>query len=403
MALRGHLYREVLDVLRQEIGDGRHPSQLPSEKELQARFGVSATTIKTALAVLVQERRIVRIPGKGTFVQEIDDATEPDGGNLSALRVIADSPKRIGIILPTLRGAIFTHLLFSMLREISEYGWYPWVVLSGSDKEREQKIIRDYRQASVDGLLVWPAEGEQYNEELVQLHLSGFPVVLMDRWLPGFDIACVRSDHRLGARLAVQHLRALGHQHITLVTLGSEDPEHTQSIQERQTGFLEECLLTADKSVSPQVWMRRYEPGEHIADHVQWLASQLGEHPEITAAVGVETYDMECLRQAAEIVQWPIPERLSVTGFDGGNLESDLERGWVTYFASKKWTWIDQSDSEIGREAVHLLRDCMESDGQPDGQPHSRIYAPVVRAGETTGPAPRQGIGESPPSGRLGR
>lgn len=32
----------------------------------------------------------------------------------------------------------------------------------------------------------------------------------------------------------------------------------------------------------------------------------------------------------------PFPERLSVMGFDAGNLESDLERGWASYFASKK-------------------------------------------------------------------
>ncbi len=389
MALRGQLYRQVLDVLRQEITNGRYANHLPSEKELQARFGVSATTIKTALAVLVQERRIVRIPGKGTFVQDAEDPAASPGDGLDALRPNGTVPKRIGIILPTLRGAIFTHLLFSMLHEIAQYGWYPWLALSGSDKERERKIIQDYRQANIDGLLVWPAEGEQYNEELIQWHLSGFPIVLVDRWLPGFDVACVRSDHRLGARLAVEHLRELGHQHIALVTMGSEDPEHTLSIQERRTGFLEESLLTPAKSVSPQVWIRRYESGVTMSDHIQWLAEQLSEHPEITAAVGVETYDMECLRLAAERMPLPIPERLSVMGFDGGDLESDLARGWVSYFSSKKWTWIDQSESEIGREAVHLLRDHMEAGGPTHGASHSRVYAPVVRLGETTGPAPR--------------
>ena len=81
MALRGQLYREVLDVLRQEIAAGEYRERFPAEKDLQQRFGVSATTVKTALAVLVQEQRIVRIPGRGTFVSD-SDANVPEPTSL---------------------------------------------------------------------------------------------------------------------------------------------------------------------------------------------------------------------------------------------------------------------------------------------------------------------------------
>ncbi len=390
MAQRGQLYREVLDVLRQEITDGQYREHFPKEKDLQVRFGVSATTIKTALAVLVQEQRIVRIPGKGTFLCDLSSVSKD-----RQQRSLAQGSNRaghgtIGIILPTLRGVIFTHVLFHILQQSAKYGWNPMIALSGSDKERERTLIREHRQAGIDGLLVWPAEGEQYNEELVQLYLSGFPIVLIDRWLPGFDMPCVRSDHRQGSRLAAKHLRSLGHQCIALVSLGSEDPEHTQSVQERQTGFLEECLFSSDPPLTPLLWVRPYQPDESIATHISWLEEKLREHPEVTAAIGVETYDVECLRRATAIVNYAIPNRLSVMGFDVGDIESDLQHGWVSHFGSQKWTWIDQCEEQIGRTAVDLLKECI--DGNPVSSPpsRSRILTPIVHIGETTGPRIRQ-------------
>ncbi len=43
---------------------------LPAENELASRFSVSRNTIRRALELLLHEGRIVRIPGKGTFVTE---------------------------------------------------------------------------------------------------------------------------------------------------------------------------------------------------------------------------------------------------------------------------------------------------------------------------------------------
>jgi len=392
MALRGQLYREVLDVLRQEIAAGEYRERFPAEKDLQQRFGVSATTVKTALAVLVQEQRIVRIPGRGTFVSD-SDAKVPEAD------VLVQAPSQderiaagtIGLILPTLRGAIFTHVLFNILHQCAEYGWNPMIALSGSDKDRERTLVREYRQAGIDGLMVWPAEGEQYNEELVQWYLSGFPIVLIDRWLPGFDIPCVRSDHRLGSRLGAQHLRALGHQHIALVSLGSEDPEHTQSVQERQAGFLEECLLSAEPTITPLLWVRPFQTGEPLADSVTWLEERLREHPEVTAVIGVETYDVECLRRAAAILSYRIPDHLSVMGFDAGDVESDRERGWLSYFGNQRWTWIDQSEERVGQAAVELLKECMDADKEVGDGSRSRVFTPIVHIGETTGPVRRLG------------
>lgn len=64
------LYQQVRNYIDTRISSGElQPGQrLPSEKELEAQFGVSRITTRQALSVLSQENKVVRVPGKGTFV-----------------------------------------------------------------------------------------------------------------------------------------------------------------------------------------------------------------------------------------------------------------------------------------------------------------------------------------------
>lgn len=66
------LYAKIYKTLREEIENGlyRVGDLLPSEEELEKRFGASRTTIRNALGELEREGFVVRRRGKGTIVQE---------------------------------------------------------------------------------------------------------------------------------------------------------------------------------------------------------------------------------------------------------------------------------------------------------------------------------------------
>ena len=66
------LYAQVKEHISRRIQDGTWPAghRVPSEHELVAQFGISRMTANRALRELVDQRRIVRVAGVGSFVAE---------------------------------------------------------------------------------------------------------------------------------------------------------------------------------------------------------------------------------------------------------------------------------------------------------------------------------------------
>lgn len=66
------LYEQVKEFITRKIQDGSWPAghRLPSEHELVAQFGISRMTANRALRDLVEQGRVVRQAGVGSFVAE---------------------------------------------------------------------------------------------------------------------------------------------------------------------------------------------------------------------------------------------------------------------------------------------------------------------------------------------
>jgi GntR family transcriptional regulator len=87
------LYYQLQEVLKEQIESGRWaPGEaLPSEPELARRFGISRVVVRQALAILEDDRQIVRIKGRGTFVAP--PKLDARAGGLSRLLVAPRSPE----------------------------------------------------------------------------------------------------------------------------------------------------------------------------------------------------------------------------------------------------------------------------------------------------------------------
>jgi GntR family transcriptional regulator len=86
------LYYQLQEVLKEQIESGRWaPGEaLPSEPELARRFGISRVVVRQALAILEDDRQIVRVKGRGTFVAPAQ--LDARAGGLSRLLVAPRPP-----------------------------------------------------------------------------------------------------------------------------------------------------------------------------------------------------------------------------------------------------------------------------------------------------------------------
>jgi GntR family transcriptional regulator len=66
------LYVQLADILREQIvnSGSEEGSALPSEPDLMETYKVSRTTVRQALTLLTDENIIVKVQGKGSFVQK---------------------------------------------------------------------------------------------------------------------------------------------------------------------------------------------------------------------------------------------------------------------------------------------------------------------------------------------
>src|SRR5664279_2382151 len=64
------LYFQLQEILKEkiEVGAWKTDEAIPAEAELCSTYDVSRTVVRQALAILEQDRQIVRIRGRGTFV-----------------------------------------------------------------------------------------------------------------------------------------------------------------------------------------------------------------------------------------------------------------------------------------------------------------------------------------------
>jgi DNA-binding LacI/PurR family transcriptional regulator len=174
---------------------------------------------------------------------------------------------------------------------------------------------------------------------------GGPPVVLVDAYAEDRDLDSVVSDNVGGARVAVDHLRALGHREIVLV---GTQPDAFPSILQRRRGYLEAIAEAGLRS--------------HLVDasHIQpMLAAEatvgyLATHPEVTAAFCSNDEVACAVIEAVRRTGAEMPRRLSVVGFD----DVDMAR-----FVSPQLTTLAVDKVGMGRMAVNLLLHRLEHRG----------------------------------------
>lgn len=347
------LYGKIYGDLLAAIQNGQYPNggQLPSEKELTKRYGVSRITSQKALGMLVEQGYVRRIPGRGTFVERDVIKSMPPSDAPPVTGARKDGHKLIGLVIKEIGTFYGTTLLKAIEQACVRHGFTLVLKYSGTE-EQERRCIDELLEIGVAGMIVVCMHGETYSERILRLALDRFPIVLLDRGLKGIPISFVGTDNVQAAKELVEYLFAQGHREICCVTHLRQEID---VIMDREKGFCDALLRHGYIASEKENFVRldMWGDGHPQEQNNESLLEYIKNHPEKTAYMAVEHRFAEmtqeaCMRAGVE----PMPQ---IVSFDCLR-ESIFEN---------VYTHIEQNETEMGTQALELVAQAIAGNARP--------------------------------------
>lgn len=260
--------------------------------------------------------------------------------NLVARGLRTGQSNIIGLIVADIANPFYSKIARSIEDKAQRHGYHLMICSSDEDPERESGLIDLLIEGqNVNGLII--STTQQKTGQLTQLKKSGYPLVLIDRYLPQFSASYVGVDNFLGAQKMTEHLINLGYRKIGLLTI---TPNFLSSINDRVAGY-KEALKKHNIRFDPK--LVRDIPFNSIQESIGKELRDLMAPPHRVDAVfmlnnNLCAYGLEYLHEAG----WRIPNDLAVVSFD------DVE---FFKFSNPPVTAVAQPLEAIGHKAVELL------------------------------------------------
>ena len=247
-------YQQVYLALAREIHSGRlkRGDRLPSEAELERRFGASRITVGRAVRDLQVAGVVERRAGSGTYVK-----APPATGALSFGLLIPDLGET-EIFEPICQG-----MMASPLAREHALVWGSPIGAGTSKEERAWQLCRQYIDRGVSGVFFAPVEltstKDDVNRRIADaLDGAGIPIVLLDRTVTAYPCRghhdLVGIDNRRAGYVITQHLLRLGARRIAFIGL----PHAAATVDAREAGY-REALYAAEAPVDRSL-VHRLDP-----------------------------------------------------------------------------------------------------------------------------------------------
>ncbi|MFD2615027.1 GntR family transcriptional regulator [Paenibacillus gansuensis] len=373
------MYERIFEALRQQIESKHYQvgDRVPSEKELGDEYNVSRITSKKALELLANEGYIVRQPGRGSFVAEPSKPGAAAGSGVSNFQRGRNTSGKllIGLIITDFGDSYGTGLVYGMEEASRNADSYLVVRRTFGIPALEEQAIKGLLELGVDGLIIFPAQGEFFNAEILKLVIERFPFVLVDRHLKGISAGSISTDNVAAAKAGAEYLFGLGHHQIGFLT---QPPADTTAIEERIEGFIQ-AHAEHGIPVDRELWMENITAtlpsaytDENKAKDIEKIKEHLLKYPQITALFAVEYNIARLAVSAVRELNLNVPDDISVICFDCPDTNGIYQL-----------THLRQNQEEMGRMAFEHVLKLKEGDAVPG---KIQLEASLI-IGESTGPA----------------
>ena len=256
--------------------------------------------------------------------------------NISARGLVGGRMNILGMVVPDLATQYTGEVVAGAGEAANELGFDLLLYTTSSDVGRERERAVLLTNGLADGILaVLPQDPENV---LGALSKSGIPVVIVDHRGAITNLPAIAADNYAGARLAVEHLVALGHHRIGFL----EGAGGIDCSRERLRGY-REGLLNAGIAFDPGLVRPAEFKQPNGFQATTALLEQAAPPTAIFAANDLSAFGaIEAIKERG----LRVPDDISVVGFDDIPMASQIFPALTT---------VRQPLHQMGASAVNLL------------------------------------------------
>ena len=331
-----------------------------SIKDIAKLTGTSITTVSFVLN------------GKGRISKEISnkilDVARKEGyePNRMAVGLRTGVSKVIGLIVETIGGPFFGAMARVIEEEAEKAGYGVIYCSTNNNIQKGRAAIRMLQQHLVDGYIITPMKGLE--PEIQSLITGGKPVVLIDGYLPDYDIPHVLVDNYNSTFMAINFLIKSGYNNIGFVTADI----NLVQLQDRMQGYKDALKANHIAGNSKHIYKLSFDlENEKAIDAIKTFIQQ---NPQMDALFFSTNYLGIIGLQSINELKINIPNDLAVISFDDQEIFALYPPGITT---------VKQPTFEIAKSAIDILLAQMTNEKYDFSKIKMKIGAQLIERGST--------------------
>lgn len=252
----------------------------------------------------------------------------------------------IGVIVPELDNFFFASVLAGIEEIAEQHGFNIIICQSHENYEKEIRNVETLIKTRVSGIITSLSKTTFKYDHFQELIDRDIPIVFFDRICTGIDTSKVVVDDYSGTLTATEYLIETGCKRIAFFSA----PYHLEISKNRKNGYLDALRrnhITVDERLIYLADTKKL--GYTVAMEVL----QLENRPD--AFMTMNDYTASGIILAAKQLKLRIPEDISICGFSNSKISQDTDPMLTT---------VDQHPKKVGEEAMELLLEKINSDGQ---------------------------------------
>ncbi len=342
------------DVVLEDIRKGRYDAAqpLPAENSLAEIYGVSRSTIRRVVELLTRQGELFKEPNRGSWIRTESKKVLQSGSADQVYKPGKLQHYRFGLAWAAFPDALTAGIGEGIKSYAREHHIGLQIFNSSENHEPVLSVLTHAEEFGLDGLIILPYESDQYLEALGRLKAKGFPLVCVDRPVPGLALNTVDVDNAFGMYEATHHLIMKYKQPVYF--FGPWNENHTERM--RYEGYARAMMDAGFEQGIREKYTINVLPTENLPEY--WPMEKKWLQPFNTAAEFLRQVDLPvnvvCMNdymargvyEAAKELKMIIGRDIRVIGFD------DLP---MARCMTPPLTTVQQPRFQIGYEAARLL------------------------------------------------